>query len=96
MHDVVGSLALFVVLAAVTFALASLRNRLASASAAILPVAAGIAFYLSWLHERRPPDSGDAQPGLVALIGIIVTAAFLVAACVGWGVRAARIRRRRS
>jgi hypothetical protein len=77
-------------LAAATAWVAAARQRWASLTAALVPLAAGAYFLLAWLRERQPPETGDAQPGLVLFVGTVVTLALAAAACAGWLLRARR------
>jgi hypothetical protein len=54
----------------------------------LLPgLAVGVFYLVAWLHERQPPASGDSQPGLVAVVGMVFTAVVLVAAVLGRRLR---------
>ena len=50
-------------------------------------LAVGTYYLIAWLHERQPPAAGDSQPGLVAVVGAVFTAAVLAAAVLGWRMR---------
>jgi hypothetical protein len=90
-----GFTALVPVLLSASVLLGSARDRALRVSALGVPVVAGIVYLVAWLHERKPPAQGDTQPGLVALVGIVVTTACLAAVLAGWARHAARERRER-
>lgn len=77
----------------VAFLLAAARPARVRAAALAIPIAVAIVNLLAWLHERQPPATGDSQPGLVALVGVVATASCLVAVLLGWARHRVRGRR---
>lgn len=53
----------------------------------LLPLGLVVVFFVWWLDERQPPETGDNQPGLVALVGVVVVLLTATAAGLGRRVR---------
>lgn len=58
-----------------------------SALAWLVPLAVAVLYFVAWLDERQPPDQGDSQPGLVALVGVVAVLVSVAAAGLGRFVR---------
>jgi len=90
-----GFIALLPFLLIAAFLLGAARARSLRVAALGVPIAIGVVYLVAWFRERQPPAQGDSQPGLVALVGIVVTAACVVAVLLGWIRHLVRDRRER-
>jgi hypothetical protein len=52
-----------------------------------VPIALGVFWFLAWRHEATWTGGGDAQPGLVALVGKVSVGIVLVALLAGLYIR---------
>lgn len=81
--------ALMLLLIVAAFAMSARLPGRWSAVAWLAPVGVAVFYFIGWLHARQPPESGDNQRGLVALVGVV--AGLLTATAAGLG----RLMRRR-
>jgi hypothetical protein len=74
---------LALLLVVVAFAMSAWMPGPLSALAWLVPLGLAVWFGVVWLDERQPPEQGDNQPGLVALVGVVVVLLTASAAALG-------------
>ena len=70
-------------LAALTYTLASAESPNAQFGAYLIPMISFFGWLLIWYEEQKPPATGDNQPGLVLLVGGVMTGSLLLGAAGG-------------